>query len=383
MAREHAAQAVPKSLIWKLPLSVVFLGGLPALVVTQLLAQPPDSVLIVVNQSSALSRKIGEYYAERRRVPAANICRLQATTDEEISRTDFDDQISHPIQNYLRDHKLTEQILYIVTTAGVPLKVRGSGGLTGDAASVDSELTLLYFDLHDRSHALAAGIANPFFGKTGAPFRHPDFPIYLVTRLAGYDFDDVKAIVDRALLAHNRGKFVIDLKATDNTQGNRWLLDAARQLPRDRVVLDRSADVLEHESDVIAYASWGSNDPARKQRHLDFHWLPGAIMTEYVSTNGRTFARPPDNWNLGNWGDAKATFAGSPQSLTADYIHDGVTGASGQVYEPYLQMTPRPNVVLPAYYRGRNLAESYYLSIPILSWMNIVIGDPLCSLGKP
>ena len=98
----------------------------------------------------------------------------------------------------------TEQILYIVTTAGVPLKVRGSGGLTGDAASVDSELTLLYFDLHGRSHALAAGIANPFFGKTGVPFRHPDFPIYLVTRLAGYDFDDAKAIVDRALLAHDQ-----------------------------------------------------------------------------------------------------------------------------------------------------------------------------------
>ena len=90
---------------------------------------------------------------------------------------------------------------------------------------MDSELTLLYFDLHGRSHALAAGIANPFFSKTVVPFRHPDFPIYLVTRLAGYDFDDVKGIIDRALLAHNRGKFVIDLKASDNTPGNRWLLE--------------------------------------------------------------------------------------------------------------------------------------------------------------
>jgi uncharacterized protein (TIGR03790 family) len=360
-----------------------FLGCLPALVVSQSWAQSPDSVLIIVNQSSALSRKIGEYYAERRRVPASNICRLNASMDEEISRGDFDGQISRPVQDCLRDHKLTEKILYIVTTAGVPLKVRGSGGVTGDAASVDSELTLLYFDLHGRPHALPAGVANPFFGKIAAPFRHPDFPIYLVTRLAGYDFEDAKAIVDRALLAHNRGKFVIDLKASDNTPGNRWLLDAARQLPPDRVVLDRSPEVLEHESDVIAYASWGSNDPARKQRHLDFHWLPGAIMTEYVSTNGRTFARPPDSWNIGGWGVLNATFAGSPQTLTADYIHDGATGASGHVYEPYLQFTPRPNILLPAYYRGRNLAESYYLSIPILSWMNIVIGDPLCTLGKP
>jgi uncharacterized protein (TIGR03790 family) len=383
MVGRHAAQAVSKSLIWKLALRIFLLCCLPLLVVSQSFGQPPDSVLIVVNQSSALSRKIGEYYAARRRVPASNICRFSASTDEEISRADFNDQIAHPIQDYLRVHNLTEKILYIVTTAGLPLKVRGSGGLTGDAASVDSELTLLYFDLHGRSHALGAGIANPFFGKMNAPFRHPDFPIYLVTRLAGYDFDDAKALVDRALLAHNRGKFVIDLKADDATHGNRWLLEAAQQLPRDRVVLDRSADVLEHESDVIAYASWGSNDPARKQRHLDFHWLPGAIMTEYVSTNARTFARPPDGWNIGGWGDQNATFAGSPQTLTADYIHDGATGASGHVYEPYLQYTPRPNILLPAYYHGRNLAESYYLSIPVLSWMNIVIGDPLCSLGKP
>jgi uncharacterized protein (TIGR03790 family) len=344
-----------------------------------LFGQSPDSVLIVINQSSPLSRKIGEYYADRRHIPATNICRLNAPVDEEISRSDFDDRLARPIRDFLRGHNLTEKVLYIVTTAGVPLKVRGHGGITGDAASVDSELTLLYFDLHGRSHPLPAGIANPFFDKINAPFRHPDFPIYLVTRLAGFDFDDVKGIIDRALAARNRGKFVIDLKNGDSTPGNAWLLNAAQQLPRDRLVLDRSAAVLEHESDVIAYASWGSNDPDRKQRHLDFHWLPGAIMTEYVSTNGRTFARPPDAWNI----STKTPFAGSAQTLTADYIHDGVTGASGHVYEPFLPFTPRPNILLPAYYRGRNLAESYYLAIPVLSWMNIVVGDPLCSLANP
>ena len=66
----------------------------------------------------------------------------------------------------------------------------------------------------------------------GAVFRHPDFPIYLVTRLAGYDIEDVKGIIDRALLARNRGKFVIDLKANDSTPGNNWLRAAARALPR-------------------------------------------------------------------------------------------------------------------------------------------------------
>lgn len=346
-------------------------------------AQPAENVLIIVNGNSEISRKIGQYYAERRQIPASNICRLAAATNEEISRDQFNNEVAAPIKNYLRAHNLTEKILYIVTTGGVPLKIHGNLGIIGEAASVDSELTLLYSEMHGRPHALPAGVANPFFGKTNAPFRHPDFPIYLVTRLAGFDFDDVKAMIDRSLEARNVGKFVIDLKAGDKTPGNTWLLQAAQQLPHNRLVLDGTPAVLYHQSDVIAYASWGSNDPARKQRHLDFHWLPGAIATEYVSTNGRTFARPPDGWNIGAWGDPKATFAGSPQSLTADYIHDGATGASGQVYEPYLQFTPRPNLVLPAYFHGRNLAESFYLGIPMLSWMNIIVGDPLCSLGKP
>lgn len=346
--------------------------------------QTAENVLVVVNRNSPLSRQIGGYYIPRRHIPPANVCWLNAKLTEEISRDEYDKQIAQPIGEFLRAGHLTEKILYIVTTYGLPLRIQGSGGQLAEQASVDSELTLLYSDLRGKPHGLPAGIANPLFGKMGAVFRHPDFPIYLVTRLAGYDLEDVKGIIDRALLARNRGKFVIDLKANDSTPGNNWLRAAARALPRDRVVLDESAKVLSDETDVIAYASWGSNDPDRKQRHLGFRWLPGAIMTEYVSTNGRTFTRPPESWNLGsNWNDPKGMFFGSPQTLTADYIHDGATGASGHVYEPYLAFTPRPDILLPAYYRGRNLAESYYLAIPALSWMNIVVGDPLCTLGKP
>jgi uncharacterized protein (TIGR03790 family) len=350
-----------------------------------LFGQKPDNVLVVINQQSPLSRSIGEYYAERRHVPLTNVCRLSVQPDEDIPRDEFDDKIARPIAAFLRLHKLQEQILYIVTTSGVPLRVRGSAGnMIAEAAAVDSELTLLYSDMRGQPHVLPAGIHNPFFGRVLAAFRHPDFPIYLVTRLTGYDFADVKGLIDRALLARNRGSFVIDLRKFDDGPGNGWLREAARALPKDRVILDDTGKVLYQQRDVIGYASWGSNDPDRKQRHVDFQWLPGAVMTEYVSTNGRTFTRPPDSWNIGAaWSDPKGTFAGSPQTLTADYIHEGATGASGHVYEPYLQFTPRPDILLPAYYHGRNLAESYYLAIPALSWMNIVVGDPLCSLGKP
>ncbi len=350
-------------------------------------AQGPANVLIVVNDKSALSREIGEYYARRRGIPMANLCHIRTSPAERIVRADYDREVAGPIASFLRSHKLTEQILYIVTTAGDPLRIAGEGpgtAMTVDSASVDSELTLLYSDIHNRHpHALAGPIPNPFFGKRDAKFTHPEFPIYLVTRLAAYDFDGVKGLVDRSLEAANRGKFVIDLAGGGDPSGDEWLRSAAIQLPKERVIFDESEKVLYNQTDVIGYASWGSNDHNRHQRFLHFQWLPGAIMTEYVSTNARTFVRPPDDWNLSDWNSPKLWFVGSPQTLTADYIQEGVTGASGHTEEPYLVMNPRPDILLPAYYQGRNLAESYYLAIRGLSWQNIVVGDPLCSIGKP
>ena len=64
----------------------------------------------------------------------------------------------------------------------------------------------------------------------------------------------------------------------------------------------------------------------------------------------------------------------------ADLLHEGATGASGNVYEPYLGGCARPDYVLPAYSQGRNLGESFYLSLPYLSWQGVIAGDPLCVL---
>lgn len=349
-------------------------------------AQGPANVLVVINDNSSLSRDIGEYYARRRQVPMSNICRLRTTTNENIPREDYNREIAGPVAQYLRRNRLTESILYIVITQGVPLRIPTITGkdMGVDGAAVDSELALLYSDMHSgMPHPIAGSVPNPFFGKKDAKFTHPQFPIYLVTRLAAYDFDGVKGMIDRALQASNRGKFVIDMRDSGDEAGNDWLRDAALLLPKERTVVDQSGQVLYNQTDVIGFASWGSNDNHRHERFLGFHWLPGAIMTEYVSTNARTFRRPPDNWNIGTWGDQNTWFDGSPQTMTADYILEGATGASGNVDEPYLVMNPRPDLLLPAYYHGRNLAESYYLSMRGLSWQEIVVGDPLCSLGSP
>ena len=340
--------------------------------------------MVVVNDHSPLSRNIGEYYVRKRAIPLRNVCRIQAPDSEDIDRASYAGLIAAPVGTCLRKQQLTETVLYIVVTQGVPLRIPGKDGLNGDAASVDSELALLYTDLHSgKPHPLNGPQRNPFFGQMAAKFTHPEFPIYLVTRLAAYDFQGVRSLIDRALLAKNQGKFVIDLKADDDEEGNNWLRDTVLRLPANRVVFDDSTKVLYKQPGVIGYASWGSNDRNRQERRVGFEWLAGAIATEFVSTNARTFARPPKGWNISDWTSGPKWFADSPQTLTADYLEEGASAATGHVYEPYLAMTPRPDFLLPAYFQGRNLAESYYLSIPSLSWQNIVVGDPLMSLGAP
>jgi len=352
--------------------------------VAALRAQSGQNVLLVVNGNDAASRQVADYYRPRRSVPLENVCYLATTSAEEIPWDLYQRQIEAVVGNCLKKAKLEERVLYIATTQGVPLKVDGGGsGLNADHCSVDSELALLYGKLKGVAYPRSGFVPNPFFRQRDAPFAHRQFPIYLVTRLAAYSVADVQSMIDRSLAARNRGKIVLDLNSEKDEDGNNWLRTAAILLPAERVVLDETTRVLYGLKDVIGYAGWGSNDDNRRRRMLGFGWLPGAIATEYVSTNARTLQRPPDAWTYTNWADKAHWFAGSPQGLSADLIHEGATGASGNTYEPYLGTLVRPDYLLPAYYQGRNLAESFYLAMPFLSWQGVVFGDPLCSLGRP
>jgi uncharacterized protein (TIGR03790 family) len=347
-------------------------------------AQTGENVLLVVNQNVPLSRQIADYYRPRRSVPVKNVCTIDVTGDEEIQWKVYEEQIERPIGNCLKTAGLVDKVLYIVTTIGVPLKVDGPGSRQlSERASVDSELALLYSKLKGKPYSRTGGIPNPFYMQRDSRFQHPAFPIYLVTRLAAYDLADIQAMIDRSLKARNRGKFVIDLQSEKDEPGNDWLRTAAMLLPAGRVVLDETTRPLYNQTAVIGYASWGSNEHHHTHRRLHFQWLPGAIATEFVSTSARTFQRPPDGWTpSGNWLDRPRFFAGSPQGLIADLIHDGATGAAGNAYEPFLNACARPDYLFPAYNQGRNLAESYYISLVYLSWQSVVVGDPLCAL-KP
>jgi Flp pilus assembly protein TadD len=216
------------------------------------------------------------------------------------------------------------------------------------------------------------------------PFSHREHDIYLVSRIDAFTVDEAKALVDRAGRTAREGQIVLDQRdSLVNRLGENWLGLAAQNLVKaghsERVVLETTPKPARDVTPVMGYFSWGSADPQNRVRTVKMDFVPGAIGASFVSTDARTFNEPPPAWVPTNTNDRNTWFAGSPQSLVGDLIREGLTGVAGQVAEPYLQSAVRPDVLFPAYLAGFNLVESFYLSIPHLSWQTVVIGDPLCT----
>ena len=113
--------------------------------------------------------------------------RLRTDPREEIERETFRREVAEPIADHLLRHRLPDQIVVIVLTKGVPLKIRGTGGPRGTQASVCSELAPLYRELIQGVRPSESSVQNPYFDPIApVPFRRADHDIYLVTRLDGY-----------------------------------------------------------------------------------------------------------------------------------------------------------------------------------------------------
>jgi uncharacterized protein (TIGR03790 family) len=365
-----------------------FLALLAALTAPDLAtAQSGENVLLVINAQSPASVEIGEYYVAKRSIPAANIIRISTAAGDAISRADYERTIESPLAAFLTRQSLQDQILYIVLTKDIPLRISGTAGRDGSIASVDSELTLLYRKLLGVSPPVVGRIANPLFlGErdlsAAKPVTRYLTDIYLVTRLDGFTTADAKGLIDRSVAATPTGTFVLDQKATIvDAGGDAWLETAAERLkavaPKNQVLLEATRAIAAESAPVLGYYSWGSNDPANQLRDTGLTFAPGAIGGTYVSTDGRTLVEPPATWKP-SAPSGGPVFRGSFQSLAGDLIRDGLTGVAAHVNEPYLDATVRPQILFPAYASGFNLAESYYMAIPFLSWQTIVIGDPLC-----
>ncbi|MDI6803167.1 MAG: TIGR03790 family protein [Bacteroidota bacterium] len=330
-----------------------------------------SDVLVIINDNSPISDSVGIYFSLARNIPPENIVRINAPVTEEIDSTTFTN-VRSQIETHILNHMLREQINYIVTTKGVPLKInRGNTFSTSSpSSSLESELTLILSSMAS-SIGQNGYIVSPYF--LGAKnFSKSIYDMYLVTRLDGYTFNDIKTLIDKSgspAYIDTTVRFVFDQDPNWNGSLpylNNSMSYAASKISAKGLIpnLDQTNTYLTYQSNVIGYASWGSNDYNANQytqyARPKNTWADGAIAETYVSTSARTFSTP-------------VTYG---QSVVADLISEGVTGVKGYVYEPYSNAMAIVWVLFDRYTDGYNLAESYYMSSRALSWMDVIIGDP-------
>jgi uncharacterized protein (TIGR03790 family) len=322
-------------------------------------------VAVIINTNSAVSDSIGTYFAAQRRIPAENIIRISAPVTEEIDSLQFQ-QLRTQVEAYLLTSGLADSINYLVTTKGVPLKVKRSDLFF--SSSVEGELSLI---LGRFAYTIGGSgrCTSPYY-RQRTDFTRAQYGIYLVTRLDGYTLSDVKRLIDKGAVIPDSipavGNVVMDMDPSWNQAAgylNSRMRTAADTL-RNRsfsVMVDSTLLYVTGQQQVNGYVGWGSNHKnAPLYGRLNFTWNSGAIAETYVSTSGRTFTSP-------------AVYG---QSLIADIIAEGVTAAKGYVYEPYASAMADVSILFDLYSAGYTVAESYYSASPFLSWMDVVIGDP-------
>jgi uncharacterized protein (TIGR03790 family) len=396
-------------------LPLLALAGL-ALLASAARGEPPappaethPEVLLVVNERSKRSLAIGELYRRSRGVPAENVARLSIWSEqpgqrgipEQIPREVFTEQIQKPLERFLEERGLVDRIEVIVTTQGVPLKIRDDGVaprlLLRDSrqASVEAELALLFSEAVGSRGV--AGSANPYLAEQ-TPFRAwrgRGKPLrYLVGRLDGYQLpldpetgapSDVRALIERAREAGPPGSFVVDRDPEISVgldAGNTLLLApavAALRALGKPVVEEGSAEPVAGAQGIAGFASWGSNASRALEKpgppfygSIGGKLYPGAFAARaltvgLVSFDARSFRTP----------------ARYGQSLVADLVRLGAAGAAGHVLEPALAGVARPHLLLREYALGTRAVEAFFRSVPFLGWTNVYVGDPLMTIEHP
>lgn len=336
-----------------------------------------NDVAVIVNVNSQTSIDIGNYFQSARNIPNQNIIQISAPTTEEIDSTEFQ-AVRTQIENYLLTNDLADSINYLVTTKGVPLKVSNEcfdiTMSSFSCASFDSELCLI-LSADSNSIGAGGGVNNPVFNDTQY-FSRSTYGIYLVTRLTGYTKQDVYDLIDRSgpETGVNRlsAQAILDINYSTGGDSvyfhNFYVTPAEDYLTTNLWNSFVHPDTLpsQNQSNVFAYMAYGVN--AAFNLSLNHSWTNGSIGLIQESFSASTFDLAQNT---------------SGQLLLGDLIAEGCTGAMGLANGNFFGLIVSSETFFNRYLdlaTNYNLAESFYMAEPRLSWQSVVVGDPKASL---
>jgi uncharacterized protein (TIGR03790 family) len=374
------------------PRSILAFVLVPVLVIDGRAEQPlAASTIVVYNKAALDSPELARFYAQKRGITSDHIVGLTCSTDEEITREEYDANIAGPLRETFKTRKwwtlretpeqqtvvMTTSIRFVAVVKGLPLKIKptaspyagdqsGSGPVSNrNEASVDSELATLGLF----SRQIAGPLRNPYFQsfKTIGDLDNP--VLLLVCRLDAPQAETVRRMIVDSIAAEKRGlwgRAYVDgahETAAGYAVGDQWLAEIQVQLHKAGVpvVYDNSPAVFPDGypmTDCALYYGWRTEKVTGPFAQTEFRFSPGAIAVHIHSFSAMTLRDPNANW-------------------VAPLLSHGAAASLGNVYEPYLQFTAHLNIFNDHLLHGFTFAESAYSSIQVLSWMSVMVGDPL------
>ena len=351
-----------------------------------------EEMVIVVNRNDPDSLSIGQHYARQRGIPESRIVHLSAPIKETISIAEYVNTVANPLLNALLENEWVKgvkagskdvygrerlsvsihSIPFVVLIKGVPLRITNDPLLIEESSanlpmqfrvnngSVDGEIALL---LAPPRTSMTALVPNPYFEKSSISSTDAN-RLLRVTRLDGPTKANVMNLIDRTLRAEEiglMGRAYIDTGGP-HAKGDEWIRaagDIAEAAFFD-IDYETSKRAMNHRDRLDApaiYMGWYRPHAQAQWRSPRWPVPPGAIGFHLHSFSG-TSVRSTKTW-LGA------------------FIAQGYCATVGNVYEPYLEHTHRPQVFLAHLMSGGSFGEAVALSTPSLSWQSVAIGDPL------
>lgn len=365
-------------------------------------ANPGDEVIVIYNTRVPESKAVADYYAEKRHVPAKQIFGFALSTGDDMSRSEYREDLEKPLAKKIAAQKLwniksdilrvsnqpprvvwkpvESKIRYAVICYGVPYRIKSDSHLKEkeaadvrpelrrNEAAVDTELALL--PSIEQHLPLTGPLPNPLYGSTNEAAFSATNGILFVTRLDGPTAAIARGLVDKAIEAETNGlwgRAYIDLRNSADTNyalGDEWMRGAAEICEHlgFETEVDNSGGTFPAEfpmSQIAFYAGWydGTVSGPFTRAHVEF--MPGAFAYHLHSFSAANLRSSSQNW-------------------VGPLLAKGATATMGCVAEPYLGGTP--NIALFAIrflFNGFTFGEAAYASQPVLSWQTTIIGDPL------
>jgi uncharacterized protein (TIGR03790 family) len=267
-------------------------------------------------------------------------------------------------------------IHFVALIKGIPLKIRATTDYPGDKpggpplgnrndASVDSEVAAL----GAFSDQISGPIPNPYFQSYRAITEVDHSAVLLVCRLDAPQVATVRRMITDAIETEKTGlwgRAYVDgahNSAGGLGVGDHWLAEVRDQLRKVGVpvIFDDTPEIFPNSypmTDCALYFGWYAGTVSGPFTQPDFQFRPGAIAVHIHSFSASTLHDENANW-------------------AGPLLTRGAAATIGNVYEPYLQLTAQLNAFNDRLLHGFTFAESAYMSVQTLSWMSVMVGDPL------